>query len=321
MALADRDRAPARLKQAIGRAEGLARSRRILGRDGRLYPWTRRPPDDQIADWGTHDPEATLLLFEREGASNIALVHFACHPVTVQVQPLISADFPGAMTTFIEGSGIGCDHCLFLQGAAGDINPVRGTTDFADVRRYGLLLAGEVLKQIAAVSAPDYPVASPHVRAASRTLSLPSRELPPLSEVLEAHRQGEEVVRQAGTDEERKRAERALLGLTERLVRVRRGDAPAPAEVQVLRVGDAALVGIPGEPFAQMGVVLKRETCAPMALCLGYANDYIGYLAPVSAWAQGGYEVSLGTWSNVGPQAFDLLLDAARSLVEEVWKA
>ena len=318
VALADRDRAPARLKRAVGRADGLAWSRRILGRDGKLYSWTRRPPDGQIADWGAHDPEATLLLFERDGASSIALIHFACHPVTVQVQPLISADFPGVAATLVEGSGVGCGCCLYLQGAAGDVNPLRGTTDFHDVRRYGLLLAGEVLKQIALLSAPDHPVAPPRVGAASRTVSLPSRDLPPLSEVLEDHRRGEEAVRQARTDEERQKAERALLGLTERLERVRRGDAPVSAEVQALRVGDVALVGIPGEPFAQMGLDLKRT--APTALCLGYANGYIGYLAPPPAWAQGGYEVSLGTWSIVGPQAFDLLLDTAKSLVEEVWK-
>ncbi len=321
VALADRDRAPARLKQAVGRAEGLAWSRRIVGRDGKLYSWTRRPPDDQIADWGTNDPEATVLLFERDDAPDIALTHFACHPVTVQVQPLVSADFPGVATAFVENSDAGCDHCLYLQGACGDINPLRGTTDFDDVQRYGHLLAGEVLKQTTRMSAPDYPVAPPHVHAVSRTISLASRELPPLSEVQEAHRQGEAAVCQAGSEDERRRAERALLGLTERLTRVRRGDAPVPAEVQVLRVGDTALVGIPGERFAQMGVALKRETCAPTALCLGYANGYIGYLAPPQAWAQGGYEVSLGTWSNVGPQAFGLLVDAAKALVNEVWRS
>lgn len=318
VALADRDRVPARLKRGVGRADGLAWSRRIVGRDGRLYSWTRRPPDGQIADWGARDPEVSLLLFERDGAPGIALVHFACHPVTVQAQPLISADFPGVMTAFIEGSGVGCNCCLYLQGAAGDVNPLRGNTDFEDVRRYGFLLAGEVLKQIALLSAPDHPVSSPRVKAASRTLSLPSRDLPPLSEVLEDHLRGEEAVRRARTDEERRRAERALLGLTERLERVRRGDAPVPAEVQALRVGDATLVGIPGEPFAQMGLDLKRT--APTALCLGYANGYLGYLAPPPAWAQGGYEVSLGTWSIVGPPAYGLLLDTARSLVEEVWK-
>ncbi len=321
VALADRDRAPARLKHAIGRAEGLAWSRRIVGRDGRLYHWTRRPPDDEIADWGTSDPEVAVLLFERDDAPDIALTHFACHPVTVQVQPLVSADFPGVAAGFIEQSGIGVGCCLFLQGACGDINPLRGTTDFDDVKRYGHLLAGEVLKQIARVSAPDYPVAPPRVHAASRTISLASRELPPLSEVEEAHRQGEATVRQAGAEDERRRAERALLGLTERLERVRRGDAPVSAEVLVLRLGDAALVGIPGEPVAELGVSIKRGTSAPTALCLGYANGYIGYIAPSQAWAQGGYEVSLGTWSSVGPQAFGLLLDAAKALVDGMWQS
>jgi hypothetical protein len=141
-----------------------------------------------------------------------------------------------------------------------------------------------------------------------------------VAEVAEAHRKGEEVVRQAKTGEERRQAERALLGLTERLERVRRGDAPRLAEVQALRVGEAAFVGIPGEPFSELGIAIKRTTRAPTAVCLGYANDYLGYLAPPRAWEQGGYEVSLGSWSTVGPEAFGLLLEAARSLVEEIWK-
>ena len=105
---ADRDRAAARLKRSTGRAEGIAWSRRIVGADGKLYSWRNRPADEEIADWGTNDPEATVLLLERDSAPDIAMVHFACHPVTVQVQPLVSADFPGVAAGIVEGSGLGC---------------------------------------------------------------------------------------------------------------------------------------------------------------------------------------------------------------------
>ena len=50
-----------------------------------------------------------------------------------------------------------------------------------------------------------------------------------------------------------------------------------------------------------------------------YVNGWVGYLAPPSAWEQGGYEVSLGTWSIVGPAAHGLLLDAALELISEMW--
>jgi len=55
------------------------------------------------------------------------------------------------------------------------------------------------------------------------------------------------------------------------------------------------------------------------ALCLGYANDYLGYIAPQAGWDVGGYEVDLGMWSIVGPEAFDILLGETQALVDELF--
>jgi hypothetical protein len=113
---------------------------------------------------------------------------------------------------------------------------------------------------------------------------------------------------------------------------VDKGDAPVKAEVQVLRIGDVALVGIPGEPFADLGLQIKSLSAASeprgesgspntsaVSLCLGYANDYLGYIAPASEWNRGGYEVGLGMWSIVGPEAFETLLSKSRELVARLF--
>jgi hypothetical protein len=93
--LADRRRAPARLKRGSVTVDGVAHSRRIVARDGRLFQYSRRPPDAEILSWGVTDRELVLLLFERpDGAPAVALAHFACHPVTVQVQPLVPPTSP-----------------------------------------------------------------------------------------------------------------------------------------------------------------------------------------------------------------------------------
>lgn len=317
VAMADRNRVPTRVKGAVGSAEGIGWSRRIVGKNGGIHQWINRPADDRIADWGAVDHEVVVVFFERlDGGPSTVCVHFACHPVTVQVQPLVSADFPGAAMTFVERSGVGAACCLYLQGASGSINPVRSTTDFADVERYGRTLAGEVIKQLGVLSAPDHPVAPNGVRAASKTVLVPSRELPSPGEIEAEHRRCEDAARDAATEEERMRRARNLLQVTERLERVRRGDAPVQAEVQAIRIGDTILVGIPGEPFAELGLALKERV--PRALCVGYANDWLGYIAPPDAFEQGGYEVSLGTWAIVGPDAFGGILETAQELVEEV---
>lgn len=312
---------PVRVKYATGTAEGISCSRRIVGKDGRMYSRARPAADEDVADRGVNDFQVAVLCFEgMDGRPEAVLVHFPCHPVTMQVNPLVSADFPGAATRLVEGAGGGCGHCQYLQGACGDINPIRGDTrDFRDVERYGHVLAGEVIKQLGLMNAPDYPVAAGRVDAACRSVQLPSRQLPDLTEIMERQRRLQDAYRHASTDAEREDAHRRLLALRELLERVKLGAGPFEAEVQVLRIGDVVLVGIPGEPFAQMGLDLKTATAVPLVLCVGYANGYLGYIAPPSAWDQGGYEVSLGMWSIVGPEAYGILIDIACDLVAQVF--
>src|SRR5262249_10438079 len=136
-ALAEVDRRPATLRAASAPGPGIARNRRA-----------HLSPDPVV------DDTLGVLLFEREGAAPVVVMNYACHPVTVHVQPLVSADFPGVAAGLVERE-FGCAACLFLQGAAGDINPLRNTSDFADVRRYGLALGGAALVALAQLSGPE----------------------------------------------------------------------------------------------------------------------------------------------------------------------
>jgi len=78
--MAVRNRKPSTLKVATGAVQGLGQSRRILGTDGKLYPWRNRPPDDNIADWGSTDPQVGVLSFDAiDGDSRILITNFACH--------------------------------------------------------------------------------------------------------------------------------------------------------------------------------------------------------------------------------------------------
>jgi hypothetical protein len=105
---------------------------------------------------------------------------------------------------------------------------------------------------------------------------------------------------------------------SETMARVEKGDAPFRAELQALRIGQAVLVGIPGEPFCSLGLAIKCAAQPLVGVPIGYANGYLGYLAPPEAWEKGGYEVSCGPWSKVGPEAFSRLLQAANDLLAEL---
>lgn len=319
VAMAAKNVSPARLKIGRGLVAGLGATRRLLGKDGKLYQWRNRPPDDEVADWGLTDDEVVVLSFERpDGSPAAVLFHFPCHPTTVQVNPLVSADFPGVAVRLVEQI-TGCQAALFLQGACGATVPVRLTTDFADVDRYGHMLAGEVSKQVARLGAPDYPCEPVRVDSGLKRVTLPSRPLPDPGPVEARFAEAKRAL--ADTDDStRSQRLAAFQAAEETWERVRLGTGSFPAEVQVFRLGNLAAAAIPGEPFPQFGVAFKQEKAAPQgALCFGYANDYLGYIAPRDVWDQGGYEVSLGMWSWVGPEAYDLLLDETRQMIRRLF--
>src|SRR5690606_16781916 len=88
-------------------------------------------PDDGVVvvgrNWdGPRDPEVHVLRLDRlDGSPLAAVVHFGCHPITVGPDnDRITPDFPGVVKQIVaEATGA---TCLFLQGAAGDVGPVRG---------------------------------------------------------------------------------------------------------------------------------------------------------------------------------------------------
>ncbi|MCX6046664.1 MAG: neutral/alkaline non-lysosomal ceramidase N-terminal domain-containing protein [Chloroflexi bacterium] len=319
-AMAFAQRKPSQLKAGAGAVEGLARNRRIIGKDGRIVGGPETTWLEAETTSGPVDTAVGVLYLETlEDQACTVLANFACHPVTVQVQPYVSADFPGAAMTLLEKSLPRCSNSLFLQGACGDINPIRNTTDFADVERYGLMLGGEVIKVVGQLSAPDYPTTTPTIQVQTETLLLKVRELPALEPAQQAY--AEAVRQQANTltDAERSHWVREQRMAEEKLLLIERGAAPIPAEVQVFRIGDVALVSLPGEPFAELGLTIKRHSPARHTFVIGYANGWIGYLPTPEAWQQGGYEVGEGPWTRVGPAGGPLLVETALKLLATLW--
>lgn len=237
------------------------------------------------------DEEVTVLVFASDHGPELVLANYACHPVIVQAQPLVSADHVGAMVTAVEAAVPSLRSCQFLLGACGDIDPSVGATRrFADVEPMGRALAEHVLRLILSAGRRDGPAV---VRAASAEIEFPSRPLPTPEEA-------------AGITDE------------DELVRIAEGSGPFRDEVQVIRIGDAVLAGVPGEAFCVTGYRIKA-LCAPrVGVPVTCANGYLGYLAPPEAWERGGYEVALGPWSKVGPEAPAILLTAVKRLLGQV---
>jgi hypothetical protein len=57
-----------------------------------------------------------------------------------------------------------------------------------------------------------------------------------------------------------------------------------------VKLGPVALVGIPGEPFTDVGVAIKDTPGWDLILPCALTNGYLGYFPMQSAFDEGGYE-------------------------------
>jgi hypothetical protein len=89
------------------------------------------------------------------------------------------------------------------------------------------------------------------------------------------------------------RPARAMLAWAEDHLRLAERPEPrtVPLEVQVVRIGDLALVAIGAEVFLEIGRGIASRSPAPHTLVMGYTNGLIGYLPTAAAFPYGGYEV------------------------------
>lgn len=260
---------PACLRVASGKAEGLSLNRR-LHRSRGVPEIPRRLAKEE--DHSLDESINVAMFFGKEERPLALLVNATCHPVHEMCIPLISGDYPGVLSRELESRFPG-SVCLFLNGAAGNVNPytVSGGAECAE--RHGLRLVEESL------SALDMgrEIETFTHRFCREGVSLPLRTM-------------------KGTPSRR---------------RLR-------ADIVAWRLGDAAFLFLPGEPFVETGWAIKRASPFPWTAVVGYAEDSIGYIPTEIAFEEGGYETGPGRWSLLGRGSEPLLRERALHLLRQV---
>lgn len=253
------------------------------------------------------DNELTVLDFESKEGKKALLVNFACHPVIMQVQPMISADYPGALTRLVEESLSPESLCLFLQGACGDINPFNDDTrNFDDVEKTGSALAGGIISLFGKSKFTEEDKHPAELRVICRTESFKSCPLPAPDETTRIEHEVAELERRITQGNHDQNSADRLALLHETQSRIRQGDEDRPVFMQLIRIGNAVLFAMPFEPCCLLGKKLKQMAFPLTGIPVGYANGYLGYVMEPSAGK--GYETSCGPWKQVDQRAFDLIL-------------
>jgi hypothetical protein len=270
---------PARMAIGWGRVEE-GHNRRLVRPDGTVHMmWGNR---DRVPTSPVDYAVAVVAFDSPDGEALATLVNFTCHPVVLGPENLeISADYPGAMMARIEREVGG--QAMFLQGAAGDINPFWDKTAPADgafeqVAEMGEALAVEVLR----------------VRD----------DLDDWSDIERLSLRSEEVRLGPRWDLESPAVEEAFrrneFGWIFERYRVRFRDE-RDAEVNTLLLDDVlAIAAFPGEFFVEHGLRLKQQSMVRNTIFVGYTNGALGYFPTIRAAAEGGYGGKEATLVEVG---------------------
>lgn len=288
----------------------------------------RRTPNGQPVD-----SEVGIIRVDLENVGLRGIfVNYTCHPVVLGPDNLlISADYPGVTTRFIErvkGEGV---VAMFTNGAAGDINTghsaelsalgekIPGRT-FERAEKLGTMLAGEVLKVLETIE----PCSNIPIAAMTKEISLPLKPLPSLKEAEASAKQKEqaltELIQRKAPSElvtkariEKLYADLLLKQVHERSQRPH--DGVKHVELQAIRIGDCALLAFPGELFVEIGLEIKAKSPFRYTYIVGYANGYVGYVPTKQAFEEGGYEAVTAQFA---PETSDIVIEESLALLNSL---
>jgi neutral ceramidase len=272
----------------------LPHNRRLLCKDGRTHMnWEGLDPEFVVKPLGAVDYEMRVLGVESSGATRAAMVNYALHPAILAGDNwLYSADFPGYIAAGMRQLFGQEFIAAYFNGCCGNVNHVdyRDRTmgrGYTMTERVGYMLAVGAYQALGAAVHVD----GDHLAVSSERVSLTRLKIDE-----EEHRWCRNVVRELAGGH----APGQVDGLPDEYWAVTRlgmyekqfeDDGP---EVMVIRMGDAAVVGLPGEIFSEYGLEIKRHSPARHTFVVELANDAIGYIPTREAFAQGGYEPTPG---------------------------
>ena len=292
---AQRGAVPATLRLSSADVPQLSFNRRLAHSDGTTHMnWETLEPDDVLTALGPIDPELLVMVFSDEhGAAIGSLVHFTLHPaILVGHDWLVSADYV-ADTSVTIGAALGGAPVLFLNGALGNINHIdyRDTgraIGFDESARVGAALGSAAVDALARenteLDLDDVESHSMTVTLDQRTVDRPQLER--ARDVLAANA-GHPVEALDGIPAEAYalwtiQAGRWLTPLLE-------------VDVTFVRIDRVVLVYVPFEVFVEFGLELRHAFPDSVVRVVSLGGGYYGYLPTAKAFAEGGYEPTLGT--------------------------
>jgi hypothetical protein len=205
-----------------------------------------------------YDPRCTVLqAVAPDGHALATLVNYAIHPEVIgSGQGILSPDLAGPLYDRIHSRGGGT--AMFMNSAQGGMVTAdcrgpdgRDLRTWSECVRIGQLLADEALRIAGAASVQP----NPKLFCAAKTISFPVE-----SPLLLAVMKGSPLSHAASAD------------------------GSVTTQLNIVNVGNAQILTIPGEALPNIGYYLKRKMAGEHHLLFGLTNDAFGYILTKEDW-------------------------------------
>lgn len=291
---------------SVGRSNEsrVSHNRRLKCKDGTTHMcWEKFEPGFVIEPWGPIDPELITLSVTQEGKPKGVIVNFGCHATTLTGNNwLYTADYPGYLGESIRRVK-GKDYMpMFFNGCCGNVTQVDYRIGFPDTyqecQRIGYILGVSALEAIN----NEKPIASDIIKVSKQMV--PVKRLTITEEQLAWAQAIMKKVEKEGMPPLQADGIPDAQYAKDWIEMHRNQDMIDSLEVMVIRIGDAAFVGLPGEMFTEFGMDIKAKSPCKNTLVMGLTNDERGYFPTKVSFTQGpkgfnpmitGYETTPGT--------------------------
>ena len=245
--------------------------------DGSVKVMFTLPDEEPELVFGPIDPEVCVLRVEdMEGKIVGSVVNFGCHPVCIY--PYLNTTISADYPAYAMQvvEQMEGGICLFALGLAGNTVPVRRGVE--PRRQIGKAVGSEALRRLQSVTTTG----SVTLMALKKEIKFPTKKTPSPDGTV-----GDDKTKDYIT-----------------------------TEVQVLRLGDIYILGLPGEILVEVGLEIKKRAGLENLFVVSLSNDAIGYVCHSQAYEEGGYEPGSGT--NLAKGAGEIMIEQALDLINQI---
>ena len=299
----------------------VAENRRYVMRNGKTVthpgPWNMNMQDVLYCE-GPIDPEVGVVAFSTESLQMVALLlQYTCHPVHGYPERYITAGWPGAWS---RGAAELCgSQCvpMVINGCCGNIHHTHHLDrTFIDTpENIGRMLTDDIRPLLKEIRYTGEAV----LDCRSTILKLPIRMLEG-GDIESARKIIREHPEPMWTDAGHTAIHWDWVYAVATLDLHEQQRQPWDEyEIQVLRIGNIAIMALGGEPFVQAQLEIKQQSPVRFTYFAHMSNGFVGYIPTQEAFRRGGYETRTANWSKLAPESLEIITAASVKLLKDVF--